>query len=236
MTLVVDILGRAARQCSVSAPSSWVTTALLAPMELRDFLDETVDDILERIDLTGPVSQTVTITGTDAETYALPAGYKRLHRGDYAVYERFRTRRACVPVSDDGQWEYMKELGTAGAYRFFRVRGYAGNFEIDFYRPLEAGITVVANYVSTNWIAGGKSTFSSEEDVSLLPRRLLETGIVFRFRERKGLEFTDKQAEYEALLARMANDTKTRRTITFGEGPRRQPWDVPVPDFIPSGP
>lgn len=205
-------------------------------MEIRDFLAETVDDILERLDVTGPLSQTVVITGTDAETYPLPVDYKRLQRGTYAVYERFRTRRACVPVSDDGQWEYMKELGTAGAYRFFRVRGFEGNFEIDFYRPLDADLTAVVNYVSINWISGGKSEFSDNDDVSMLPRRLLESGIVFRFRERKGLEYADKQAEYEALLARYGNDSRTRRTITFGGVMARSPFDIDPPDFIPPGP
>lgn len=233
MTLIVDILGRAARQCSVNPPSSWVTTQDATALELRDFLDETVDDILERIDVTGPVSKSVTITGNGGATYALPANYKRLHRGEYSVYERFRTRRACVPVSDDGQWQYMQELGTAGAYRFYRLKGYPGSFEIEFFRPLETDLTVIVNYVSQNWIAGDKGNFSSDDDVSMFERRLLEAGTVFRFRERKGLEFTDKQAEYEALLARMSNDTRTRRSITFGAVPMRHPWDVPVPDFIP---
>jgi hypothetical protein len=237
MTLITDILARAARQCSVIPPSSWVTATDQTTLEIRDFLMETADDVLERIDLTGPISQTITITGTDDETYSLPADYKRLQRGEYAVYERFRTRRACVPVSDDGQWEYMKELGTAGAYRFFRVRGYDENFEIDFYRPLDTGLTAVVSYLSKNWIVNGsttKSAFDDNSDVSMLPRRLIEAGIVFRFRERKGLEYGDKQAEYEALLARMGNDTRTRRTITFGGVNPRGPFDIPLPDFIPS--
>ena len=233
MTRVVEILARAARQCSVSPPSSWLTSNQPVVREVIDFLEETVDDILERVDVTDPVGKMITITGTGDEFYPLPADYKRLMRGEYAVYERLRTRRACVPVSDDGQWEYIKELGTAGAYRFFRVRGFDRQFSIGFQRPLEPGITVVLHYVSTSWIAGDKALFTAEEDVATLPRRLLESGIVFRFRERKGLEFSDKQAEYEALLARMINDTRTRRVISFGTVPVRQPWDVPVPDFIP---
>jgi hypothetical protein len=236
MTLIVDILSRAARQCSVVPPSNWATATDQTALEVLDFLAETVDDVLERIDVTQPISKTSTITGADAENYPLPSDYKRLHRGTFAVYERFRTRRECMPVSDDGQWEYLKELGSAGAYRFFRVRGYEGAFSIDFFQPLETGITVVVNYVSNNWIVGDKATFTDNGDVSLLPRRLLEAGIVFRFRERKGLEYGDKQAEYEALLARMANDTKTVRKINFGGFQGRGPFDVPVPDFIPSGP
>jgi hypothetical protein len=233
MTLIVDILARAARQCSVTPPTSWLTSAQPVAREVIDFLEETADDVLERVDVTAPVGKMLTITGTGDEFYPLPADYKRLMRGEFAVYERFRTRRACVPVSDDGQWEYIKELGTAGAYRFFRVRGYDGQFSIGFQRPLEPGITVVLHYVSKNWIGGDKALFTAEEDVSIFPRRLMESGIVFRFRERKGLEFADKQAEYEALLARMINDTRTRRVINFGAVPTRQPWDIPVPDFIP---
>lgn len=236
MTLIADILSRAARQCSVLVPNGWVSSGDLAVQELIDFLHETADDVLDRIDVTGPISKSLVITGTGAATYPLPADYRRLQRGEFAVYERLRTRRACVPVTDDGQWQYMQELGTAGAYRFFRLTGFEGAHEIEFYRPLEDGITVVVNYVSRNWIASGRDTFTSEDDISMLPRRLMEAGTVFRFRERKGLEFTDKQAEYEAILARMANDTRTRRAVTFGQVSSRHPWDVPVPDFIPPGP
>ena len=233
MTRVVDVLNRAARQCSITPPSSWLTSAEPVVREIIDFLEETVDDVLERVDVVQPISKKLIITGLDQEAYALPSNYKRLTRGEFAVYERFRTRRACVPVSDDGQWEYIKELGTAGAYRFFRVRGYDENHFIDFQRPLEAGISVVVHYVSKNWICGQKAEFTQEEDEIALPRRLIEAGIVFRFRERKGLEFTDKQAEYEAILARMINDSRTRRVLNFGAVAGRHPWDIPIPDFIP---
>jgi len=235
VTLITDILARAARQCSVIPPSNWATAQDQTSLELLDFMAETADDVLERIDLTQPISQSLVITGTGVESYPLPADYKRLHRGTFAVYERFRTRRECIPVSDDGQWQYMQELGSAGAYRFFRVRGFPGSYQIDFFQPLETDITVVVNYVSTNWVqnASPKPAFDDNNDISLLPRRLVEAGIVFRFRERKGLEYGDKHAEYEALIARMANDTKTRRSIVFGGMTPRGPFDVTVPDFIP---
>jgi hypothetical protein len=109
---------------------------------------------------------------------------------------------------------------------------------IDFFQPLETDLTVVVNYVSENWLRNGatlKAEFTLNDDMALLPRRLLEAGTVFRFRERAGLEYADKQAEYEALLARMSNDTRTRRRIVFGGTIPRGPFDVPVPDFIPPG-
>lgn len=238
MTLIVDILARAARQCSVPAPSSWVAYGKAEVEEMRDFLSETVGDIQERFDVAGPLGKSVTITGDGGEVYALPSDFKRMARDGLAVYERYRSRRACLPVSTSGDWEYLKELGAAGADRYYRVQGYEGNYTISFYRPLEAGLSAVVSYVSTNWVVNGateKPEFSLGDDVSMLPREILETGIVWRFRERKGLEFTDKQAEYEAKLARWVNDTRGLRVISFGATNGRGPFDVPVPDFIPSG-
>jgi hypothetical protein len=234
MTLIVDILARAARQCSVVPPSSWLTATDQTALEILDFMDETRADIMGRVDVVGPMSVTTTVAGNGGESYALPADFMRLHRGDFAVYERFRTRRACVPVSSDGEWEYLKELGSGGAYRFYRLRGYEGNWEIDFQLPLETGITVVVGYVSRNWIAGGKPTFTDATDVSLLPRRLVEQGIVWRFRRRKALEYADAMAEYEMLMSRYSNDSRTRRSINFGSPVSRGPFDIPVPDVIPS--
>jgi len=237
MTLLVEILNRAARQCSVTPPTSWQAATDQTALELLDFMDQTKDDIRDRADVVGPLSKTAVITGTGAEEYALPADFVRLHRGEFSVYERFRTRRACVPVSDDGQWEYLKELGSAGAYRFYRLRGYPGAWNIGFQMPLDAGLTVVVNYVSENWLANGsvqKSGFTSADDASMLPRELVEAGIVYRFRQRGGLEYGDIQARYEALMARYINDSRTVRSVNFGRVPSRSPWDIPVPDIIPS--
>jgi hypothetical protein len=236
MTLVLEILARAGRQCSVIPPSSWLTATDQTSLEVLDFLGETVDDILDRVDVVGPVSKTATITGSGLEDYTLPTDLLRLHRGKYAVYERLRTRRDCVPISDDGEWEYLKELGTAGAYRYFRLQGYDGAYTMGFQRPLEDSVTVVVNYVSNTWLVNGstfKSSFTDEADNCLLPRKLVELGIVWRFRRRKGLEYNDMMTEYELEMAKLSNDSRTRRTVSFGGTPARAPWDIPTPDFIP---
>lgn len=237
MTLVTDILARAARQCSITPPSSWLTATSQTTLEVLDFLDMTITDIRDRLDLTGPMGKTMAITGTGVEDYALPADFHRLQRDSLAVYEQSRTRRACVPIPADGQWEYLQELGTSGAYRFYRLQGYPGAYTIGFQRPLETDLTVIVSYVSTEWLinaATRKSEFTAAEDECLLPRELIETGIVWRFRHRKALEYRDVQGRYETLMARLDNDGRTRRSVDFGPTPTRAPWDVPVPDVIPN--
>lgn len=239
MTLITEVLKRCARQCSIDEPSSWLTATDEDQVALRDdFLLETVDDLLDRLDLPFPISAQTTITGDGSETYSLPSSFRRLHRDPMAVYETTTNRRACIPVTDDGRWTHIKELGTAGAERYFRLAGYDGNHSISFYQSPTSGISITVSYVTNNWKATSSgtagSTFTDSEDVLLLPRRVVEVGVVYRFRERNGLNAQAKRLEYEALVNRLSNDSRARRSINFGEpAARTRPWDVPVPDYIP---
>jgi hypothetical protein len=235
--LITAALDRAARQCSVKAPSSWVTATQDDHVSLRDdFLLETVDDILERVDMPAPIGAQTTITGDGSETYTLPANFKRLHRSELAVYDQFQDR-ACVPITTDGEWTYIKDIGTAGTITYYRLSGYAGNWSISFYDEPSASQDIVVSYSTVNWMANVSGTagslFTAEDDVLMIPRRLIETGIVWRFRERRGLPYQDKFNEYETLIAQMSNDRRGRRTINFGDKSPEVRWQDLIPAFIP---
>lgn len=251
MTKVTEVLDRAARQCSVTAPSSWITATSTTAKELRDdFLPETIDELQKRIDWSAPIGKQVVITGDDSENYALPANYVRLTNNETAVYETTTTRRAAIPVDSDGGWTHLKEIGTAGGSRYYRLKGYDGNYTIDFYRPPTTSDSITVSYISNVWLmsyvgseseegGGGEpveaSIFATANDEVLYPRRILELGIVWRFRKRKGLPYQDILAEYEAWIATTANRMRGRRTINFGETRRiTSPFAIPVPDYIPS--
>lgn len=253
MTLIVDILSRAARQCSVSAPTSWLSATDDTYVEIRDdFLGDTAQDILDRIDAAQPVSAMATIdsiTGTYSSgvaqvsladgvgTYTLPTDFRRLQRGRLAVYEDANTRRACIAMPNDGDWQHLIGIGSAGADRFYRLRGYPGAYEIDFYSEGPKGIDISVQYVTEYWLRNGttlKTEFTDAMDEVLFPRRLIEAGIVWRWRERRGLNFDAKKMEYEIMLARYSNDSKPRRSVNFGDTGKNLRWQDVVPDVIPS--
>ena len=239
MTLVVDILNRAARHCSVTPPSSWLTANELEHVGLRDdYLLEAVEDVLDRIDMPTPIGKQYTIPSDGSEVYALPSDFRRLARSDLAVYETTTTRRRAWPITSDGEWTNLKEIGSTGAERFYRLSGYDGAWSIGFYDEPSAAIEMIVSYVSQLWVASSagalKGALTDAGDVSLLPRRLLESGIVWRFRRRNGLAYEDVLREYEMHMQRMSDDTRGRRTISYGATPSMRPWQVPVPDFIPS--
>ena len=161
MTLVTDALDRIARQVSIDQPASWLTATDDEHVEIRDdFLLETVDNILERLDLPSPIGKQTTITGDGSETYSLPSDFKRLQRDVAAVYETTTVRRICTPITDDGSWTYLKEVGSAGATRYYRLSGYDGNWSISFFRNPSANIpsltqkTILGFKISRNAIFG----------------------------------------------------------------------------------
>lgn len=239
MTLITDALTRAARQCSIGAPSSWLTATDTEHEEIRDdFLSETVDDLLQRADFPSPISKQVTLATDGSESYDLPADFYRLQRGPLAVYETTTNRRALFPVASDGEWTHIKEIGSTGAERYYKLGGYEGNYTISIYKEPSSAIEIIASYVSRNWMASGAGTvgyaFTAEDDVLIIPRRMIEAGIVWRWRERKGLPYIDKLNEYEILIARTKNDMRGRRVVNYGQPVIRRPWDVPVPDQIPT--
>ena len=239
MTTVVSALDRAARQVSIDPPTSWVTASDDEHLELRDdFMLETVEDIRDRIDWARPIAKIHTLTGTGAGTYTLPSNFVRLQRGRAAVYETTTVRRAMIPAVSDDYWTHLQEIGSTGADRYYQVRGYEGNYTISIYREPAASISVEIHYISDVWVVKDdveKSKFTDPSDVLLFPRRLIEAGVVWRYRERKGLDPTAKFAEYETLLGRYSADLRGRREIVFGDRYANvRPWDVPVPDQIPT--
>lgn len=244
-TLVTDMLDRVARQVSIDSPDSWLTATADEYAEIRDdFLDETVRDILDRVDVPQPIAKIYTLTGDGSETYDLPNDFLRLQRDKLAVYETTTVRRAMLPAVTDGWYTHLKEIGSTGADRYYQVRGSENNsglggsgFTISIYREPASAISVEIHYISKAWINNSgseKTAFTNDSDYCLLPRRLVESGIVARWRDRKGLDPTGKMREYENLLGRYANESRGRRSITFGDPGSRIFRYPPPPDEIPT--
>lgn len=238
MAKISELMNRAARECKINPPGAWVPAMAMSYMELKDYLADTAEELLQRLDWPSPITVDFPIVGNGGEAYALPADFLRLTRDDMAVYEPTGTRRACVPVASNGAWTHLKQTGSAGGNRFYRIQGSDGAFKISFYQPLGINQRVVVSYVSKNWMLAngvGKNKWEVEEAELLFPANLVQIGIVWRFRRAKGLPYADRLGEYEARLSRLINDARGLRTINFGGEPQmRSPFDIPVPDYIPS--
>jgi hypothetical protein len=239
MATVAEVMDEAARECSITPPASWITATTLSHVELKGFLRQTTEELLDRIDWPDPIAQDQTITGDGSAAYTLNADFKRLTRDPLAVYETTGTRRAGIPVHSNGVWTVLLQDGSAGGNRYYRTSGdEESGYEIEFFDAPATGIEIKVSFISKNWLkttGTPSTTWTTVNDTLLLPRALIEMGVVWRFRRRKGLPYADRMAEYEGKLARLANDARLIRSIDMtGGATRRSPFDIPVPDSIPS--
>lgn len=242
MATIKTVMDRAVRQCALPTVASWHSaSAPRTVSDMRDHLEYTVDELLQRLDLPAPIGLDTTITGTGAESYSLPSGFKRLQRSAWSVYEKTTTRRVGVPVRTNGEWTHLKEIGSAGGARYYRIEGDDDEgYTIAFYRPLETGATVTVAYVSKYWVRGTggaeSAIWSDDTDKLLLPADVVRLGVVWRFKQQKGLPYSDILAEYEARLSRAVNDARAIRTVNFGRSETSgHPMRVPPPDLLPAG-
>jgi len=238
MATVKAVMDEAARRCKVTAPTNWITATTDTAMLFKDFLAETVEELLSRVDWPDPISLDTVITGTGVETYSLPSDFKRMTRDEMAVFETTRSQRPCTPVVNNGTWTSLQLNGSAYGGRFYRTSGDDDNgYEISFFRDLETGASVTASYISNKWqaVSGvGSATWTDVTATLLLPSQLVRRGLIWRFRQDKGLPYADRMNEYEANLARLANDAKGIKRIDMGGDNRLSgPWDIPVPDYLP---
>ena len=245
MATVKSVLDAAALECSIEAPDGWLIATGATHREFIKFLNDTIEEVRKRRDWEEPIGADAVITGPgtvvdDHSQHDLPSNWYRINRDSLAVYERTTTRRRGLPITTSGKWTALKSVGTAGAYRYFRITGYAGNYRIIFFRPLGSNDSITIAYLTDYWVAQSNGTLSNtwqneDTDILLFDPRMIELGVEWRWLKKKGLPYDDYLAEYEAYLVREANDNRLHRKVVFGESGDefRAPWDVPVPDFIP---
>lgn len=235
--LAVDVLSRVARAVSITAPASWPDATREEHVELRDdYLPIVADEILDRVDLPSPIGKQTTVTGDGSASYDLPSDFRRLARDQMAIYETTRLRRAGMPITTDGAWTHVVQIGGAGSYRYFRIAGYPGAYTIEFEDALSTGASVTVSYVQNNFMIDGsteKRAVTAATDALYLPRRVVEAGMIARYRERLGMDWQTHAIKYEAELSRLENDSRNRRVISFGGHRSFKPMRVPVPDYIP---
>ena len=237
MPTVAEVMNDAADTVSITIPTAWTSsTNKKTYRDLLRCLRQTVDDMQKRADWPD-LTLDYDVAGDGSASYDLPDAFKRVSRDDLAVYET-GLRRGCIPIATNGDWTYLTETGTAANERYYRISGTeSAGYSIEFFQPLETGDTVTVSYVSRNWftVSSVPGYLWTDEGAELmLPRETVFAGVVFRWRQSKGVAYLSYKVDYEKMLAGEANDARGIRKISFGSPrPTRKPWDIPIPDYIP---
>ena len=122
----------------------------------------------------------------------------------YIINQTFWNRTLTQPVTgplSPQEWQLQKARVTTGPYSSYRIQ--AG--KLFAYPAPPAGNTWVFEYQTINFCesSGGtdQSAWAADTDVGLLDENLMQMGLVWRFKKKNGLDYSEDFRIYEQKLA-----------------------------------
>lgn len=174
-------------------------------------------------------SNTFTSTATEVQTGAIPSDFDRMLADSF--FNRTIKRPVRGPLTAQ-EWETQKALTAAVLFDAYRI--YDG--ELHMYPTPSAGWTYAFGYVSNKWCesSGGtaQAEWAADSDVALLDEELMTLGVIWRFKQSRGLDFAADQMLYEREVMQATQRDGSRRTLMFGEA---VDWYAPRVPGVPEG-
>jgi hypothetical protein len=154
------------------------------------YLMNALGESLSRLPLWADLRQEFLITTTTATAYDLPVDWGVPLNG--TAWDRTGRWPLLGPKTPQ-EWQYLQS-GFGVAAPQYRWRLFNRQFNV-FPAPI-AGLTLVEEYLSTNWVLGGSTTtistgkprISADNDYILLDERMFIEGSKLAFLEAKGLD------------------------------------------------
>lgn len=170
------------------------------------------------------------ITGDGTtEDFALPSDFDRML--DKSQLWSTSLETPLSPISDRDDWLELDIKTFDFVINAWII--YAG--EIHIKPALSTGVQVKYFYQSNLWGLNGAtpiSEFTADTNTFRIDERLLKLGIIWKWREMKGLPYAEDLATYERLLAKLAMRDKGSRIIRLGKAVLPRDTTVAYPQSI----
>ena len=205
----------AARQLNLPVPATIVGNDDETAVLLLRLASEEGESLMRRYPWQILISERVITTlAQEEQTAAIPADYDRMLPD--TMFNRTTRRWITGPLSPE-DWQQQKALVQVYVNPVYRIRGDA----LLLTNPPAAGETVAFEYVSKNWCRSSGGTLQNDwaldTDVGRLDEKLMTLGLVWRFRQVKGLSYGEDFAQYERRVtdAMMRDGTKPRISTDY---------------------
>jgi hypothetical protein len=148
------------------------------------------------------------------DRYSWPAtlapGFSYITSGTF--WDRTLTQPVTGPLSPI-EWQALKARTATGPYPSYRLFGG----KLYAYPAPAAGNTWVFEYQSTYFCqssaGANQSAWAVDTDVGVLDENLMELGIVWRFKKKNGLDYSEDFRSYEQKLANETSRAGGRRVL-----------------------
>ena len=238
-TLITDILNDAARVCSVPEPVDWVASGRDEQEELRQFLREAGEEVIDRYDFEQAPGARSVHEGVAADTGYMPGNGRtplRVQNRDDAVFN-LDQRLPCIPLTGtqaQGMIEAVSNEGHDGRTYYWTddsgaVRLWGRGVGPDQARGRSAGDRVAILWMTREWISGRtdssseaapKAAFTHSSDTTPFPRRAMALGVQWRFRQRNGMDWVQMRQDFDMQIGRWAETRSQRRRFDMQGGGR----------------
>lgn len=198
--------------------------------ELRMLANEAAYDIAKACDWQ-TLTKLQTMTGDGVVTaFDLPSDYDRM-----PVKARVMTAQFAEPlvmVNDLDQWLDLQIYDYTAFPGYYAILGGQMNVVPALSLGVEAKYYYQRNTIVRAQDASLKSAFSADDDVFILPERLLKLALIWRWRSQKRFEYAEDMLNYEKALSEdMARDRGSRVIAKGGRYPIRNthiayPWSL----------
>lgn len=231
---VLSIIQDHCRIHALNVPTSVINSTDSGVQQLYGILNELLEEIVteSKFNVTTQEAVFVATAGEDqgAMTTLAPVGYQ------YAFFETFfdRTlRRALYGPLTETEWQQIKALPNPGPFYKFRIKQ---NHLFINPAPVAPLSTIAFEYASSWCVtdAGGvlKAAISADDDGFVFPPAIIRRGIMFRWKQIKGLPYQADESKYYDLLNNYIARDKVKRRINLANP---TPTDLQPGVFVPSG-
>lgn len=215
---VLDVIQQAARRLNIPVPTAAAQSSDPQVRQLTQLVQEELEDAVSRHDwnvLTRSGTFAVTALAGGVAAFTWPTDFKRM-RADSRLAIRGNRQRMTGPVSSR-DWNDMLD-GMAGVTGAF-WRPYGLGIQVS---GVFVGDVVRFDYVATDLLVNGagegRATVSADTDRPILPERLTRLGVIWRWRQAKGLDYAEDLASYERELERVTSADDGLEPISTGGG------------------
>jgi hypothetical protein len=192
---VLTIIQNVAASANIPVPSAVVSSTDASTMQLLRLFYKEGQALRRSIDWV-LLLETETFVASASIDQGIPTDFFRMTKTP-EIWNDSTNLPLIGPVSAR-DWTALNAVTVSTLSQYWRFQ--SNNLQI---YPPRNGDTIRFDYIKANWIDNGLQEDADEDDDNVLfPEELMELGILWRWKQAKGLDYAEEMRDYE--LAKMA--------------------------------
>lgn len=212
---VLSIVQDHCRLHTLNVPSSVVGNAESGVIQFLAIIREIIQELVTESKFNATTQEATFVATGAADQGAMatlaPNGYQ------WAIFESFYDRTLRRPLAgplDEQEWQELQALPSSGTWFKYRIRQ---NHLLLNPAPASPFSTIAFEYISswavTSSLGVLKSDITDDADLFVFPENIVRKGLLFRWKQIKGLPYQADETQYYNLLNKYVARDKVKRRI-----------------------